>query len=153
MLLPISILKKTYQHFESPIIRAKIYWFFLISFLFSIIYTFMGDDDFVGGDDYKKMINARIDQIVNHIESKVNNEQNPERVVEEVEHVYHKKNASVLHRFMSPRWAHFLTKFINRLFFSISTAGTVGYDMYPRTVFAKILVAIQIILTVTMLAA
>ena len=156
MLLPISIIRKTYQHFKSPIIRAKIYWFFLISFMFSIIYTFMGNDDFVGGDDYKKMINEKIDKIVKRIEQREHGKHSTEdvqEITEETLDVYHEKNVSVLYKFMSPGWAEFFTKFVNRLFFSISTAGTVGYDMYPRTVFAKILVAIQIILTVTMLAA
>lgn len=137
--------------------KDKIIQLFLSIFVFSIIYFLFDDNNFIGVNPLaetiktevlKKEVNKDIDQ-VKIIESMSNNyslykeetdiEDEVENIEKEVENEYKVENVN----------KSIFEKYFNRLYFSVITGCLLGYgDVYPTSLFLKLFVMIQSLLTV-----
>tara|TARA_Y100000389_G_scaffold203630_1_gene252785 strand:- start:728 stop:1153 length:426 start_codon:yes stop_codon:yes gene_type:complete len=133
---------------------------------FSFVYTFLDDSNFAGVNKVKEIVKEEVikDKVkkeiteeftnfndYNNIIENYKNKKLDEKQDEAIGETTRETEIEVKNEELDPENVkpNIITKYINRLYFSIITGCLLGYgDIYPTTIIAKIICAVQGLCTV-----
>ena len=121
--------------------------------LFSLIYTFLDDSHFAGVNKFKEIVKEEVikDKVKQEIKEEFTNRVKPNIQDIAIEETTRETEIEVKNEELDPDNVkpNIITKYINRLYFSVVTGCLLGYgDIYPTTQIAKFICALQGITTV-----
>lgn len=161
-------INKEFNIFLKRINLTKIIILFIFMIFFSLVYTFLDDSHFAGVNKVKEIVKEEVikDKVKKEITEEFtnlnsfNSFNNLNTVIENyknkiqdkaIEETARETEIEVKNEELDPDNVkpNIMTKYINRLYFSIVTGCLLGYgDIYPTTHVAKIICAIQGLCTV-----
>jgi hypothetical protein len=131
---------------------SKIFLLIISMFIFSILYTLLDDIHFSGVNKFQEtvkdeVIKNKVKQEIIENYSNARNEDIINKTTQEAKRDVKKNDLNPTN--VSPT---ILTKYLNRLYFSINTGCLLGYgDIYPTTLLCKIITSAQGLLTITII--
>lgn len=157
---------KKFNYYLKRINLMKIIILFSFMIFFSFVYTFLDDSNFAGVNKVKEIVKEEVikDKVKKEIREEFTNFNDFNNVIENyknkkqekeqaqaIEDTTRETEIEVKNEELDPENVkpNIMTKYVNRLYFSIVTGCLLGYgDIYPTTHVAKIICAIQGLCTV-----
>lgn len=157
-----TYINKDLNYYIKRINLTKIIMLFSFMLFFSLVYTFLDDSHFAGVNKVKEIVKEEVikDKVKKEITEEFTNLNSLNNVIENyknkkqdqaIEQTARETEIEVKNEELDPENVkpNIMTKYINRLYFSIVTGCLLGYgDIYPTTHIAKIICAIQGLCTV-----
>ena len=155
-----------FNYYLNRINLTKIIILFSFMIFFSFVYTFLDDNNFSGVNKVKEIVKEEVikDKVkkeiteeftnfndYNNIIENYKNKKLDEKQDEAIGETTRETEIEVKNEELDPENVkpNIITKYINRLYFSIITGCLLGYgDIYPTTIIAKIICAVQGLCTV-----
>ena len=151
------------KHITTKFKEAKIYIILLSMIFFSIIYTFLPDEDFSGVNNISELIKSELlkQKVLKDIKSNTNTTEGFEDFTNSnYKDAYniddsHEKNVKKIETIVESEYTpenvnkSFIESYFSRIYFSIITGCLLGYgDVYPVSMRAKTLVMLQSLFTI-----
>ena len=160
-----TYINKELNYYIKRINLTKIIMLFSFMLFFSLVYTFLDDSHFAGVNKVKEIVKEEVikDKVKKEITEEFTNLNSLNNVIENyknkiqdqaIEETARETEIEVKNEELDPENVkpNIMTKYINRLYFSIVTGCLLGYgDIYPTTHVAKIICAIQGLCTVALI--
>ena len=144
---------KDFNYYLKNINLTKIKILFSFMIFFSLVYTFLDDSHFAGVNKFKEIVKEEVikDKVKQEIKEEFTNRVKPNIQDIAIEETTRETEIEVKNEELDPDNVkpNIITKYINRLYFSVVTGCLLGYgDIYPTTQIAKFICALQGITTV-----